>query len=125
MTKNLWPDFDIGQMPLSPKQIIEEAGAGLEEKTNGLVRFSYEGVVVQVNTVELTYALYSRKLQFHFPFLQVKFGITSHYPVTIVADKLPDMEAADEDNLIESLAKIFNAPSTIKTVQQLMALSKQ
>ena len=42
MSKDLWPDFDVTSKS-SPKTTIEQAGAGLEEKTNGLILFHLYG----------------------------------------------------------------------------------
>jgi len=62
---------------------------------------------------------------YHHPFLRIRFSVEPLYPVTVVADGMSDTLAHDEDELIALLAKIFNAPSTIATIQRLMALAKQ
>ena len=45
--------------------------------------------------------------------------------VTVIADKMPEIIANDETELTSSLAKIFNALSTVETVQRLMSLTQQ
>lgn len=124
MSKNLWPDFDSEQAPRSPKIVIEEAGAGLDEKTDGLVKFYRASVSIRGNSVEVLFTLYTRSLGYHFPFLRAEFSVDSVYPVKVVADKMTDVVANDENELIASLEEIFNAPSTVETIQKLMSLSK-
>ena len=126
MTENLWPDFDIGKVPRSPKSVIEQAGGGLEKKTNGLVRFVQVGTSIKDNNkVEVAFSLWVSSLSYNFPFLRAKFAVDPVYPVTVVADKMTDVVANDENELTASLAKIFNAPSTIETIQRLMSLAQQ
>lgn len=124
MSKNLWPEFDIGQAPRSPKTVIEEAGDGLEKKTKGLVQFYPMGISIKDNKVEVIFSLYTRALSYHFPFLRAKFAVEPVYPVTVIADKMPDVVANNENELTASLAKIFNAPSTVETIQRLMSLAQ-
>ena len=125
MPTNLWPDFDIKQAPRSPKAVIEEAGGGLDSKTNGLIRFFPMSTSIKDNQVEVVFSLYARSLSYHFPFLRAKFAVESVYPVTVVADKMTEVVANNESELTASLAEIFNAPSTVETIQRLMALSQQ
>src|SRR5450432_871524 len=125
MPTNLWPDFDIGKAPRSPKAVIEEAGDGLEKKTKGLIQFFRTDVSIKGNQVEAAFSLYARSLRYHFPFLRAKFAVEPVYPVTVTADKLPDVVANNEDDLTASLATIFSAPSTIETIQRLMSLAQQ
>ena len=125
MSKNLWPNFDTGQALRTPMTVIQEAGAGLEEKTNGLVKFYRMSPSIKDNKVEVSFTLYAPSLSYHFPFLRAKFAVEPVYPVTVVADKLTDVVANDENELTASLAKIFNAPSTVETIQSLMSLAQQ
>lgn len=124
MSKNLWPDFEIAQAPRSPKNVIEEVGAGLEKKTNGLVQFYTMSTSIKDDQVEVSFSLYSSPLRYHFPFLRAKFSVQNLYPVTVVADKMPDVVANDENELTASLATIFNAPSLVDTIQKLMSLAQ-
>ena len=39
MAKNLWPDFDISQRPRTIKRVLLEAGAGVAEKTEEVIKF--------------------------------------------------------------------------------------
>ena len=102
---------------------LRHAGAGLEEKTKGAVRFWSMGTVLKDNNVQLTFSLYVRTLGYHFPFLRAKFAIEPVYPVTLSADKMDDIVANSEDEMITALTRIFNAPSTVETIQRLMSLA--
>ncbi len=59
-----------------------------------------------------------------YPFLKVRFPMADLYPVELVADKLPDtLRAANEEELLGMLGKVFQSPSTVDTIQKLIALS--
>jgi hypothetical protein len=124
MSENLWPDFENAKGPRSPKNVIEEAGAGLEQKTKGFVKFYTIRTAIHDGQVETSFSLYARSLSYHFPFLRAKFSVQNPYPVTLTVDKMADVVANDENELIASLVKIFNAPSTVETIQSLMALAQ-
>ena len=126
MSTNLWPDFDSAQTPRSPKAVVEQAGRGLSKKTKGIVDFTMFLIPsIQNNQVEVGFSLYVRSLSYHFPFLRIRFGVESMYPVKVIADKMTEAVANDENELIETLTKIFNAPSTVATIQRLISLAKE
>ena len=58
MPKNLWPDFDSGQVLPSPKTVIDQAGDGLKERTGGLLEFYRVHLLIEQNIVNATYTLY-------------------------------------------------------------------
>ncbi len=123
MNKNLWPEFDVASKS-TPKTIIEQAGAGLEEKTNGLIKFVVNRVKISMGVASFDCDIYSPTLQYIYPFLKVRFPMVDGYPVELVADKFPDtLRAANEEDLLAMLEKVFQAPSTIDTIQKLIALS--
>jgi hypothetical protein len=119
----LWPEFDLGTTTPSPKTVIEQAGAGLEQKTLGQVRFFTLGLNVVDKVVTVSFSLYSSSLGYHYPFLHASFRIDRSYPVTLVADQVGEFTANDEAELIEFLRKTFNAPSTKETVERLVSLA--
>ena len=57
--------------------------------------------------------------------MQITFPIDEMYPVKVIADKWGDAMAKDENELTTLLGKIFTAPSTVGTIQRLLALAKQ
>src|SRR6266404_2426767 len=124
MAKDLWPEFDVSLSKPTPKTIIEQAGAALEEKTKGIVRFFLLGKEIAGGFASFTFSLYSPILGYHYPFLKVRFPIADGYPVELVADKVPDtLRSTNEEELLGMLGKIFQAPSTIDTIQRLIGLS--
>ncbi len=126
MSENLWPDFAVEQTLRSPRGIIEAAGSGLEKKTRGLIGFTAFGApLIKDNKVDAAFSLWAPSLSYHYPFLRAKFAVEPFYPVTLVADKMSEMVAKDENELTASLASIFNAPSTVETIQKLMSLAQQ
>ena len=124
MNENLWPDFDVSEAPRSPKAVIEEAGSGLKDKTKDTIWFWTLGTNIRGNVVEARFSLYSRSLAYHYPFLVAKFPVDPLYPVTLTPDKMAEVQANNEQELIAALANIFNAPTTKETIQKLMGLGK-
>lgn len=122
MSENLWPDFDIGPAFRSPRAIISEAGAGVREKTRGLVTFYANPVHIKDNDVEAPFDLLCIPLAYSFPFMRAIFRVDAAYPVKLVAHRMPDIVANDESELIAALATIFKAPSTVETIKRLMSL---
>jgi hypothetical protein len=123
MSKDLWPEFDVIAKS-TPKTVVENAGAGFEKKTKGLVVFRLSSTRISDGFVSLDCRLFSRTLSYLYPFLTVRFPVVDGYPVELVADKVPDtLRAANEEELVGMLGKIFQSPSTIDTIQKLIALS--
>jgi hypothetical protein len=123
MSKNLWPEFDATSKS-TPKRTIEQAGAGLAKKTKGLVEFYVRRATISEGFVSFDCALYSSTLSYFYPFLKVRFPMVDGYPVELVADKVPDtLRAANEEELLGTLEKVFQSPSTVDTIQKLIALS--
>jgi len=123
LSENLWPKFDNAGGPRSPKAIIEEAGSGLKERTGGVLEFYRTDTTIKDNEIKLTFTIWSGVLRYHYPFIRATFAVDPPYPVTLVADKMPDSVANDENELKAALAKIFNSPTTKDTVQRLMTLA--
>lgn len=124
MTTNLWPDFDYADTPKSPKAIIDQAGAGLDDKTGGVVRFYRTGITVRGNMVEASYTLYCPPLAYHFPFMRAIFPMEHGFPVRLIVESLNEFVAADETQLLSALSEIFNAPSTTNTISRLISLAR-
>ena len=123
MSKDLWPEFDVTSKS-TPKKIIQQAGAGLEKKTKGLIKFYLSSTRISEGFASLDCSLLSPTLSYMYPFLKVRFPMVDLYPVELVADKMPDtLRAANEEELLGMLGKVFQSPSTIDTIQKLIALS--
>ena len=124
MPINLWPNFDVGQAPRSPKSVTEEAGSGLSERTGGRIAFWTLGTSMNHALVDVEFSLYVPTLQYHYPFMRIQFAVNHFYPVRIFADNSQEITASDEMKLTVELEKIFNAPSTVKTIQGLLAITQ-
>src|SRR5258706_2416795 len=123
MANDLWPDFDSDEVARSPKTVIQEAGDGVEAKTQGQISFSISVDIRDEGMVNLRCHLYSRKLRYAYPFLDATYRLSDGYPVEILADKAARVvEVASEEELISALSKIFKSQATITTIQQLIAL---
>ena len=125
-TKNLWPEFSSSETEAaSPKEVIQRAGDGLKERTNGLVEFTLMHTSVADGNVHIVFSLYTPRISYMYPFLTAHFPVVGMYPVQLDVDKTSaPVMALDEERLVESLARIFNSESTVSTIRQLMALSK-
>ncbi len=122
MPVNLWPDFE-GAKIRTPKAVVEEAGGGLEKKTLGLVIFKQSSMAIRNDKVSVSYSLYVPRLVYLFPFMRIEFGVEASYPVRVIMDKMDDALAKDEDELKALLAKLFQAQSTVTTIERLMSLA--
>jgi hypothetical protein len=123
MTKDLWPEFDVSSK-VTPKKIIEQAGDGLAKKTKDLVRFHLGNTTISEGFASFKVELFSPTLKYMYPFLKVRFPMVDGYPVELVADKIPEtLHAGNEEELLDMLGRVFQAPSTIDTIQKLIALS--
>jgi hypothetical protein len=123
MSTDLWPEFEVASQS-TPRTIIQQAGAGLEEKTKGLIKFYVSGIRISEKVAAVDCSLFSPTLKYMYPFLKVRFPVVELYPVELIADKFPDtLRATNEEELLEMLGKVFQSPSTIDTIQKLIALS--
>ena len=122
MADDLWPDFNSGEVARSPKSVIQEAGNGVEAKTQGEITFGISVNIDEEGMVNLRCHLYSRQLRYAYPFLDATYRLSDGYPVRLIPDKVRPVEAASEEELIAALSKIFRSQATITTIQQLIAM---
>ena len=123
MSANIWPNFNASLVPPSPKRIIDQAGEGLKDKTKGVVVFYTGSIMIEDDMAKLRCVLSTPQLSYHYPFMTVKYSVANPYPVSITADKMEEVVVNNEKELTASLIKIFNAPTTIDTIQKLMSLA--
>lgn len=118
--QNLWPDFDVQAMPRSPKRVLQEAGAGLREKTHGLIEFVVQTHADDNQLVHDCY-FWVPSLNFRYPFLTVTHDGAQPYPVEITSDAFARSRKADnETSFLEILGEIFRSPRTVSAVTQLI-----
>jgi hypothetical protein len=122
VSTNLWPDFKLAPDTKSPKSIVEGLSEGLDEKTEGLVRFE-SNRSIKNQKVQVTFSFYAPRLGYGFPFLKITFPIDKFYPVTIDAEQMETTVAQDENELVHAIANLYKAPSTIAIVERLMSLA--
>lgn len=120
MTKQtLWPDFDFINDSRTIRRILGDEGAGIEEKTNGIIKFSVE--TDGTSDGKITHHCYLKLLQifYQYPFLSVSHDI-NEYPATIHADIFKKGKLVNnESELIDSLREIFGSTETKKLIRKL------
>lgn len=125
MSNNLWPDFELADSLPTPKSIIEDAGKGLTEKTGSLVHFYTKGVTFSGETATMNCSLYAPRLNYMYPFMTVRFPMKQLYPVQLIVSEFDQpLVANNAAELLGALGRAFNAPPTMQTIKQLLALSK-
>ncbi len=128
-TLDLWPDFKFDPKPHGVRQILEEAGHGLEEKANGLVEFRVwpdEGRDSEF-PVRDRCDLYVQKMDYNYALLAVHASPTG-FPVKVVIG--PEVlegpfKAGDEPTLHAALANIFRSEYTKAVVQNLISMATE
>ncbi len=119
MTKEtLWPDFDFENETRTVKTILRDEGSGIQEKSNGLIRFEVSTTSFH-GEIEHTCHLTVSKIGYQYPFLKVSHGI-SEYPAKIIADIYKHGKQVNgESELLDSLREIFGAPETVQLIRNL------
>ncbi|MCI0702759.1 MAG: hypothetical protein L0241_16890 [Planctomycetia bacterium] len=125
MATDLWPDIAIDQTTRGIKQILEEAGRGLKEKTNGLVEFHVSPSL----SVDPLYPFRFR-CDLHVPKLAYSFSLVvvesapNGFPVVVKSAPDIDVRIEDEAQLLAKLAEIFRSPRTQAIIQNLVAMAR-
>ena len=119
--RSLWPDFDLTERPRSIRRAILDAGSGLEDKTEGKIRFQVESVPSEQGGFTHNCYLFAPEIDYRYPFLKVIEHASSGYPVNIVADVWKQGAlAGDEKALIDSLGLVFRSDSVKKAILNLV-----
>ena len=128
-TTDLWPDFTIEPKPRGIRQMLEEAGRGLKEKTNGLVTFR---VLPATNRDRPAFPflyrceLYVETLDYTFPLLYVNVGMDGGFPVEVVTTNPAEPRKVwDESGLNSILATIFQSDETKAIVRNLISMATE
>jgi hypothetical protein len=121
MPRNLWPDFPLKQNNRALKRILFSEGRGIEDKTEGAIRFELE---TRANDAKEGFVhhgyLAVPNVGYRYPFLRVHHG-REPYPATIVADAFSrDVVVHNEKEFLATLERLFQDDTTKKTVQQLL-----
>lgn len=123
---SLWPDFKIDPKPRGLRQMLEEAGSGLDTKTNGIVTFRVWPLDNERDrTFPFRYRcdLYVAKFDYSYPLLYVNASATG-FPAEVLTDS-GGTKVEDERALLVVLETIFHADRTVAIVQNLIAMATE
>jgi hypothetical protein len=122
VTHHLWPDFPPAARPRGIRQMFEEAGAGLEEKTGGLVRFEVRVLPPQDGgTFRYDGVLRVPKIDYAHPLCRITTGATP-FPAELIWEEGSVPGIRSEGDLLAQLTKVFQAPHTREVILNLMSL---
>src|ERR1041384_7255113 len=93
---NQWPEFDKLPRPNTVKSVLIEEGNGIEERTNGEIRFIVESEPYDNGGFQHRCFLLVTKVSYRYP-LMVVFQERLGYPVRVVADIFPKGCAAGNE----------------------------
>lgn len=123
MPRNLWPDFDLKAGPRGPGRILKEEGAGVSDRTDGIVVFEVETHGGTSELFEHTGYLSVPSLDFRYPLLRVVHGEAPWpEPVTVVSNALSpqSQRVKNEEEFLEVLGRIFQSDHVKNIVRQLV-----
>ncbi len=120
---DLWPDFQIEVKPRGVRQMLEDAGRGLKEKTKGLVEFRVWAMDSHNTDKPFRYRcdLHVENIDYAYRLLEVDTSATG-FPVA-VRDGSGEFAAADEPALLAALERIFRSDRTVAIVQTLVSMA--
>jgi hypothetical protein len=127
MTPDLWPDITIDQHPRGIKQILEEAGRGLKDKTHSLVEFRVtpyvSGGVDPLYPFRFRCDLHVPKLPYSYLLVLIESS-PNGFPVLVKSNPDVDVRVEDEYQLIAKLGEIFHSPHTQGVIQNLISMAR-
>jgi hypothetical protein len=125
-TTDLWPDIKIEPKPRGVRQMLEEAGQGLKEKTHGWVEFQVWPVEGQKPGLPFRYRceLHVRNLDYSYRLLEVDSAPTG-FPVQVRSGLASNdvAEASDEASLRAALASVFQSEQTKAVIENLISMA--
>jgi hypothetical protein len=124
MATDLWPNFTVNQLARGIKQVLEDAGRGLKEKTHGVVEFRVTPAIGGDPLYPFRYRcdLHVPKLSYSFILVLVE-SAPDGFPVVVKSDPNVDIRVEDESGLIGKLKEIFNSPRTTGIIQNLITMA--
>jgi hypothetical protein len=128
-TADLWPDIKIDPKPRGVRQILEEAGAGLKQKTKGLVEFLVLPMESHRSDLPFRLRCYLRveALDYNYFLLEVDSAATG-FPVEVrTGNSVLDHEvkAGDEASLLAVLATVFRSEQTQTVIKNLISMATE
>ncbi|WP_040760586.1 hypothetical protein [Spirosoma panaciterrae] len=126
--QNLWPDFAI-EPTKSPKAILKEQAGYLMAKTNNVLSADVDTSTYQNNLIHKFYVVAPAMNNYRFEVFYIVHKIINFYPLSIYwypEENDPYKESIEinsDEELINALRKIFNAPTTVKIISSLLSQS--
>jgi len=123
---DLWPNFKIEPKPRGIRQMLEEAGSGLQEKTNGIVTFRVWPLDNDRNRkfpFRFRCDLYVEKLDYNFPLLHVNSSATG-FPAEVQTDT-GGITVPDEGALFSALETTFHSDNTKAIIENLISMATE
>lgn len=124
---DLWPDIPFEPKPRGVRQILEEAGAGLKEKTKGLVEFRVWPEQGETADFPFRYRCDLRvdKLDYNYLLLEVLSAPTG-FPVEVWTGRgarRDPVTATDEASLLTALGAVFWSAETRAVIKNLVSMA--
>lgn len=121
MPASLWPDFPPEAKPRGMRQMLEEAGGDIEEKTQGAIQFR---VKVYPDGERLHHDCYLIVARVRYPhlLLRVTTGLAP-FPATLVTPSGREVrDIRNEATLRDTLQQHFHTPDTRDLVNNLLGV---
>ena len=127
---SLWPSF--GEIPVikTPKVILKEQASYLENVTSGFIVTEIVTSLhpTQINKVSHSIKITAPKVEdFSTVVVQIDHDLIKLYPLTVISriKAMPvSYTAANEEEFLDLLKKVFEEKETIDTIQSLLIQSK-
>ena len=124
-TTDLWPDIAFEPKPRGVRQMLEEAGSGLKDKTGGLVEFRVWPLDGRTPGFPFRFRCDLRvdKLDYDYLLLEVDSSPTG-FPVQVRAGN-DNIQADDEASLLAALAGVFRSEQTRAVIKNLISMATE
>ena len=119
MVENPWPEFPK-EKRRTIKTILMEQGSGIEERTEGTIKFLIQTFLDGPEKVTHRCELYVVPINYMYSLITVTHSF-KEFPVTTIADALGQpVVSQTEEELVAVLKRIITSESTRNVVEQLL-----
>jgi hypothetical protein len=120
--RNLWPNFLTEARPRGTRQILEEVGAGLGERTGDLVHFRVRPLLPHdEDKFRYDCILHLPRADYGFPLCRVVTG-PAPFPADLIWEGGTVTGINSEQELVDHLSAVFNDLRTKEVILNLMSL---
>ncbi len=127
---SLWPSFGAIQTIITPKMILKEQAVFLEKLTSGYINTEIQTAAhpTLLNKVSHTLKITAPVVEnYSTAIVQVDHDMIKLYPLTVTS-RIKAMPvaytAADQDEYLALLKRVFEEKETLETIQSLLAQSR-